>query len=143
MKSLTLSEIDLLLSPYDSLPTECDGMTRLCHTLLYQVKVPHQVKCGVARSGDKLLPLHFWIDLTKHLQGYRIDYRLQMWFGRSAEVPHGIFLSKKFSLVEYEGFCLELEPLPETILQALQFGMEIELLPKEAMKKAVTSEHSV
>lgn len=76
MKSLTVSEIDLLLSAYDSSPTECDGMTRLCHTLLYQVKVPHQVKCGVARSGDKLLPLHFWTNLTEHLQGYRVDYRL-------------------------------------------------------------------
>lgn len=77
------------------------------------------------------------------MQGYRVDYRLQMWFGRSAEVPHGIFLSKKVSLVEYEGLCLELEPLPETILQALQFGIEIELLSWEVMKKAVTSEHSV
>lgn len=137
MESLTLFEIDHLLSPCDSSPTECDGMTQLCHTLLYHADIPHIVKCGVCRYGSNLLPLHFWIDLTEQLQSYRVDYRLQMWFGKSNKIPHGIFLPEKFHLVEYEGIRLDLEPLPPVIFHALQIGIsEIDSLPPKAMKKA-------
>lgn len=140
MKSLTLSEIDRLLNPYDSSPTECDGMTQLCHTLLYEAKVPHIVKCGVCSYGINLLSLHFWIDLTERLQGYRVDYRLRMWFGKSADVPHGIFLAEKFAHIQYEGIHLELEPLPNVVFYALQVGIpKTESLPWDTIKKAVAT----
>lgn len=135
----TITSVQRLLDPYDSSLTECDGMTQICHTLLYRAGIPHQTKIGVCRYNGNLLPLHFWIDLSEQLQGWRIDYRLQMWFGKLGHIPHGIFLPKDFSDVEYEGISIDPEPLPVAVFYALSMGLsDIESLPWDAMKKAVS-----
>lgn len=136
----TIAALEQLLSPYDSSLTECDGMTQICHTLLCREGIPHQTYVGVCRYNGNLLPLHFWIDLTEQLQGWRVDYRLRMWFGELAQIPHGIFLPEDFSEVEYKGICVDPEPLPEVVFYALAMGLsDMESLPWDAMKKAVTT----
>lgn len=37
-----IQEIEELLDPYNYSQTECDGMTRICHTILTQHHIEHQ-----------------------------------------------------------------------------------------------------
>lgn len=109
--------IQQLLDPYDCSQTECDGMTRICHTVLIQHGIEHQPMVGTLRRKQKKLYPHFWIDLPS---GDRIDYRASMWLG-SDSVPHGVFNPEDFSDVIYKGRKIELEPLPDPIFQLLIF----------------------
>lgn len=117
---MTIDDLRQLLNPLDASPTECDGMTRLCHTILYQNAIPHRVYSGSCQVDTQLIPLHFWIDLTEHFQEWRVDYRLRMWIrDREQDVPHGVFDPAAFSQVHYHGEAIEMPPLPESLFQVL------------------------
>ena len=109
-----------LLDPYDSSQTECDGMTRICHTILTQHYVEHQPMMGTLTFNKQHIKPHFWIDLPS---GNRIDYRARMWLNNSAKVPHGVFHPSDFPNVIYKGRLVELELLSPIIfkIMTLQF----------------------
>ncbi len=95
-------KIRALLDVYDRSSTECDGMTRVCHTVLTRENIPHVCVVGVCRYGAKYLPIHLWIDLLDDLKGYRVDYRARLWLGDSPDVPHGVFRPEEFPKVSYQ-----------------------------------------
>ncbi|ABW32028.1 conserved hypothetical protein (plasmid) [Acaryochloris marina MBIC11017] len=120
---MVIEELRQLLTPLDKSLTECDGMTRLCHTLLLQHDIPHQVYCGSCQVETQLIPLHFWIDLKGVLRGWRVDYRLRMWIGdKKLDVPHGVFNFAAFSQVHYQGETIEMSPLSESLFQVLMLA---------------------
>lgn len=55
--------IKQLLDPYDSSQTECDGMTRICRTLLTNHGIEHQPMFGVLNLQNQEVEPHLWIDL--------------------------------------------------------------------------------
>lgn len=116
-------EIKSLLDPYDSSQTECDGMTRICHTILSQHHIKHFSMMGTLEFDEQRIEPHFWIDLPS---GNRIDYRARMWFGNSDRIPHGVFHPFDFPNVIYKGEPVELELLPPALLtiMTLQFDFE-------------------
>lgn len=91
-------KIRKLLNPYDSSPTECDGMTRICHSVLDQHGIEHQVMVGAISAGAREMSPHFWIDLP---DGTRIDYRARLWLGNEG-IPHGVFSPQDFPDVCYQ-----------------------------------------
>lgn len=58
--------IKQLLDPYDDSQTECDGMTRICHTVLTNHGIPHHSMFGVLTLQNQEIEPHFWIDLVKN-----------------------------------------------------------------------------
>lgn len=115
-----IQRVRSLLDPLDTSPTECDGMTRLCHTVLSQHQIPHTVYLGACRYQSQGIQPHYWIDLDDPLQGWRVDYRLRLWLKGEAEaLPHGVFQSEQFPQVQYLGGRVELEPLSDSLFQLL------------------------
>lgn len=93
-----IERIQAWLDPLDSLPVECDGMTRVITALLTQNGIEHKVMGGHltdvsplqdknARLGPLTAYVHWWIELPS---GHLIDYRARMWMGESAQ--HGVFI---------------------------------------------------
>lgn len=115
------TKIQQLLDPYDSSPTECDGMAHLCHTVLYQHDIEHQPMSGTITQQGQTMGPHFWIDLPN---GARIDYRLKMWLG-SQGVPHGVFNPQDFPELTYEGQPIELELLSPVALKLLTLPFDL------------------
>jgi hypothetical protein len=115
-----IHQVQALLDPLDSSPTECDGMTRLCHTRLAQHQIPHTVYCGACRyQGQGGYP-HFWIDLAGKWQSWRVDYRLRSWLpGDPQALPHGVFQPEQFPQVHYQGEPVEMGLLSESLFQVL------------------------
>ncbi|WP_414755928.1 hypothetical protein [Anabaena sp. CCY 9910] len=107
--------IKQLLDPYDSSQTECDGMTRICHTVLTNHGIDHQSMFGVLTLQNQEIKPHFWIDLSS---GERIDYRAKMWL-KGDNIPHGIFQPQHFPEVIYTGEPIELDVLPPTLFEIL------------------------
>lgn len=107
--------IKQLLDPYDNSQTECDGMTRICHTVLTQHNIKHQTMIGILILHNKHINPHFWIDLPN---GERIDYRAKMWL-IGENIPHGVFLPQDFSDVVYTGEPIELDVLPPVLFELL------------------------
>lgn len=117
---MMIPQVRSLLDPLDRSPTECDGMIRLCHTVLSQHQIPHTVYLGACRYQSQSIQPHYWIDLNDPLQGWRVDYRLQLWFkGEDEALPHGVFQPKQFPQVQYLGNPVELELLSEGLFQLL------------------------
>jgi hypothetical protein len=112
--------IQELLDPYDSSQTECDGMTRICHTVGVRHGIDHQPRVGLLQHKAREIEPHFWIDLPN---GDRIDYRARMWLGQEEGVPHGVFNPQNFPDVIYQGEAIVLESLPPVVLSimTLQF----------------------
>ena len=105
-----------LLDPYDSTPTECDGLTQLCSTVLKKQGISHQPMAGILSYKKSTVPIHLWINLP---DGFRIDYRARMWLGQSETIPHGIFKPSDYPVVIYEGEPIELEPLSQVVFDVL------------------------
>ena len=93
-----IERIQAWLDPLDSLPVECDGMTRVIMALLTSNGIEHKVMGGhltdvsplqdkVVRPGPLKAYVHWWIELPS---GHLIDYRARMWMGDSAQ--HGVFI---------------------------------------------------
>lgn len=106
--------IKQLLDPYDSSQTECDGMTRICHTVLTNHGIEHQPMIGAVTMKNQGIEPHFWIDLPS---GERIDYRAKMWL-LGENIPHGIFYPQDFPNIIYTG-----EPIELGILHPVFFEM--------------------
>jgi len=107
-----------LLSLYDSCKLECDGLTRVLHTVLSQEGIEHSCLIGslVLIESHKGSPLHFWIVLP---DGSYIDYRARMWLGDRADVPHGIFNPVDYPKVAYSGSSMELDILSPSLFAVL------------------------
>ena len=116
-------KIQNLLDPYDSSQTECDGMTRICHTILTQHHIEHQIRMGTLTFHGQNIEPHLWIDLSSE---YRVDYRARMWLNDNKDAPHGVFNSLDFPDFIYQGELIELELLsPELLtIMTLQFDTE-------------------
>lgn len=107
------------LEPYaNQTHLECDGLSRILHSVLADEGVEHKVFVGAVRHcpTQREVPVHFWIDLDS---GLRIDYRLQMWLRESSDIPHGIFNPKDFAAVRYEGEEVEIPILPKSLINIL------------------------
>jgi hypothetical protein len=134
-----IPQVRSLLDPLDSSPTECDGMTRLCHTVLAQHGIAHTVYFGACRYQTQWIQAHYWIDLAGPLQGWRVDYRLRLWLkGEVEALPHGVFQPEQFPQVQYLGGRVELEPLSDSLFQLLLSDPLAWVLtsPEVAMQKA-------
>lgn len=107
-------QIQKLLEPYDKCGVECDGLTRIMHTILVQQGIEHTVFMGYLSDGKTTIP-HLWIDLPS---GERIDYRANMWLD-GENVPHGIFNPQDFSHIQYIGEEIEIEILSPRVLALL------------------------
>ncbi len=105
-----------LLDPYDSTQTECDGLTKICSTVLNKHNIPHQPMAGTLTYEDLKFPIHLWINLPN---GFTIDYRARMWLGNDETIPHGIFKLSDYPDVIYEGEFIEIEPLSQVIFDVL------------------------
>ena len=76
-ESLT-DEIVALIKPYQNLPLECDGMTRVITYLLSRAGVPHKTMLGtISVKGMGEFTPHYWIELV---DGSIVDYKSRMWF---------------------------------------------------------------
>lgn len=140
-----IHQVQALLDPLDRSPTECDGMTRLCHTLLAQQGIPHTVHFGVCRYQSQKIQPHYWIDLDEPLQGWRVDYRLRLWLKGETEVPNGVFQPERFPQVQYLGNPVGLELLPEGLFQVLLMDTTpwLLMLMEQAGQKAAKAETKV
>lgn len=107
--------LESLLGKYDECQLECDGMTRVLHTVLEAAGYPHTVKVGSIALGSKTFSPHFWIELA---DGRIVDYRARMWLGEHA--PHGIF---RRSQAVYEGERVDLEILSNYMFKILTGGI--------------------
>jgi hypothetical protein len=107
--------LEAILSQYDTCNLECDGLTRVLHTVLTRQTVAHTVKIGRienTQTGVSFEP-HFWIELPT---GQIVDYRARMWLGQDA--PHGIF-NPADTPITYDGEPVELEPLSDSLFKIL------------------------
>lgn len=111
-----LKQIQNLLDPYDFSQTECDGMTRICHTILSQHQIEHQSMIGTLQFDGQNIKPHLWINLPS---GYKIDYRARMWLNNNDKVPHGVFNPSDFPDIIYRGEPVTLELLSPVILKLL------------------------
>jgi hypothetical protein len=107
------SQVRALTMPFDSAQLECDGMTRVLHTVLADKHISHTVKAGGVQWGEHNFSPHFWIELPG---GKVVDYRLRMWFGRNA--PHGVFDPRKEG-VAYTGRTMSMQVLPDYLFEML------------------------
>jgi len=107
-----------LLDQYDPCPLECDGLTRVIHTVLDREGIEHTCFIGqiTDTSQQKSFAPHFWIELPDHTI---IDYRARMWLGDRPEIPHGIFNPSDYQNMIYEGNAADLEPLSQPLFNIL------------------------
>lgn len=107
-----------LLEPYIDAPVECDGFTRIAHSVLAEAGITHHCMRGrlVSMSLRGELPLHFWIQLD---DGRLIDYRARMWLGDDAAVPHGVFPTDHYPDWSYQGAEVKLPVFSATMIQLL------------------------
>jgi len=115
LKLIEATDIKSLIEPYIDLPLECDGLTRVISYLLKKNNIKHKICTGYISYKNKKI-FHWWIKLNDRKY---IDYRAQMWLGKSKDIPHGIFDPKDYPLVIYN--CEEQKDLhiPEIIFQVL------------------------
>lgn len=107
-----------LFAEYANCPLECDGLTRVLHTVLHREGIEHSCMVGSFTNTDrnKGAPLHFWIALP---DGRFIDFRASMWLGDSPDIPHGVFDPANFPHVVYRGHVLNLELLTQNVFDVL------------------------
>jgi hypothetical protein len=114
---INVEEIKILLDQFDGQPIECDGFTRIAHTILAAKAIPHEVKAGFIRHKETRQGIdpHFWIKLPT---GHLIDYRARMWLGDEPDIPHGVFLPGDFG-VAYHGAVIPVGQLDLFTFQVL------------------------
>jgi hypothetical protein len=94
-------DLEVELAKFDSLPLECDGMSRVLSFKLNQMGVKHIVKQGqLLLDGVRVVPIHQWIELS---DGRFVDYRARMWAGKGDDIPHGVFNKADFKRMTYDG----------------------------------------
>ena len=98
-------QVHELVSQYDKLPLECDGLTRVISYVLTQHSIKHTCYAGTIIVHGKLMEPHFWIMLDENTI---VDYRIRMWFGNETDAPHGVFTLSDNPHVKYHGNVLDL-----------------------------------
>ena len=111
---IVIKQVRQLTAPYDLCMLECDGLTRVLHSVLVENRIPHETMVGTVRLGKKAFDPHFWIRLP---DGYVVDYRARMWLGDKAS--HGVFRPGK---TRYDGKPVELGLLPKFLFDVLTAG---------------------
>lgn len=94
-------ELQILLSPLDDAPLDCDGVTYAVSFVLAEAGIPHYCYKGYVthpETGDVIVP-HLWVELDG---GIVVDYRLRMWLGDKDSIPHGVF-SRTTEDIEFYG----------------------------------------
>lgn len=106
-----------LLDQYDIAHLECDGLTRVVHTILSHERVEHGVFGGNIHHvpTQRIMRPHLWVDVGM----YRIDYRARMWFGDSEDIPHGVVAIGQHPTVLYQGECLDIPILSKELFDIL------------------------
>lgn len=118
---ITQKQLTDLTKEHDSLPLECDGLTRVLHLVLLNAGVSYRPMMGWIKIPTGFIP-HYWIE-AKTSDGHMIvDYRRRVWLG--ADANHGVFPVDG----EVEGKIALLEPAGCYALAALH-GLA-HLLPK-------------
>jgi hypothetical protein len=93
MDRIETEDLTRWLGQFESLPVECDGMTRLISTLLQREEVEHEICIGQLEvAGVGATPLHWWISFP---DGRICDLRARMWLRNSPDAPHGVFTPTK------------------------------------------------
>lgn len=96
-----IERIEEICKPYINLNLECDGLTRVLSHVLNEEGIKHQIlSANVFYRRKPTEIFHFWIRLEN---GLHLDYRLRMWLGENADIPHGIFNPKDFDQIKYSG----------------------------------------
>jgi len=117
-----------LTRQYDKLTyLECDGLTRVLHTVLTDANVGHMVCLGKVSYQQPEFALtlvvepHLWIELEgSDGDCVIVDYRLRMWLGEAATVPHGVFDPVEYSgMIEYAGKPIYLSLLDKSVFQVM------------------------
>ncbi len=104
------------LDAFDSLPLECDGLTRVISFALREAGVSHFAKAGeLLVDGVRAVPVHFWIEFV---DGCLVDYRARMWCGEDDNIPHGVFRPADFSGVAYRGDAVDVS-IPRVVFDVL------------------------
>lgn len=130
--STSFLELKTALDLITLAPVECDGFTLLVCSALHQKNIPFTRMLGFVESPSTgfVVEPHMWVEID----GWIIDYRLQMWVPASiAEqeiIPHGIFSYE--DSVEL-GFIYQGEPtgyklLPESVLDFMSDGFYSKLI---------------
>ena len=120
------THLKALLDSYDACALECDGMTRVLHTVLSAQQILHQVVVGRIAHAPTCLAIepHFWIKVPScNGQDLRVDYRARLWLGDREDVPHGVFAASDSFAVEYSGRVVEMSVLDSTVFEWLTGGM--------------------
>jgi hypothetical protein len=112
------------LAPYNMLPLEADGMTRLLAGCLTQAGFQSVVtKRGQVHLGGITLPEHYWLDLAPDI---RVDFRSQA-LGEGA--PFGVF-DPRVVVAQYVGIeDPELLNTPPAVLKILAGGIVTSIPP--------------
>jgi hypothetical protein len=113
-------DLQEILGQFDTCALECDGMTFVLSALLESLGQPHQRMIGSVRSSidDAVVSPHCWILLS---DGMVVDYRLRMWLGQDAAIPHGVFAADQ-SAVVYTGQKSHARMPPAQVIDMLSDG---------------------
>ena len=89
-----------LLKPYENLPLECDGMTRVVTYILGKAGIRNKTMLGtIEAEGKGEFSPHYWVELAS---GEVVDYKSRMWFGNDSRIPQGVF-KPGGTVVSYDG----------------------------------------
>lgn len=107
-----------LTDQYDRSNLECDGLTRVLHTVLSHEGIEHSCIVGSITNTkqEQYISLHFWIQLPDQ---QIIDYRARMWLGDNPEIPHGVFNPTDYPDIVYSGKEIELDTLSPYLFDIL------------------------
>jgi hypothetical protein len=114
---VTPEYLHALLSPFDPCDLECDGMTRVVHTILTKEGIDHRVFEGhiIHVPTNRIQSPHLWVEVEM----LRIDYRARMWLGDSEDIPHGVFQVGTYPNVLYQGSRLAMPVLSDDLFRVL------------------------
>ncbi len=117
LNMVTKEALKSLLDQYDVAPLECDGLTRVLHTILARAGIAHLVRVGrlLYTVEPKEINPHLWIEVETYL----IDYRARMWLGNDETIPHGIVEPEQYPQVEYTGEAIDFPILSDGVLRAM------------------------
>jgi hypothetical protein len=106
-----------LLDKYDIAHLECDGLTRVVHTILSHEGIEHGVFGGqiLHVHTKRIMRTHLWVDVGL----YRVDYRARMWLGDSQDIPHGVVWVVQYPNVLYQGQRLDMPILSKELFDIL------------------------
>jgi hypothetical protein len=91
----TGNRVRSLLDPFNPLPLECDGFTRIASYVLEKAGIAHRTMVGSVMTKRGTVSIHFWIEV----EDWIVDYRLRMNAGN--DMPHGVFVPPE--TIQYRG----------------------------------------